>query len=191
MAFSSDICGLQIQKKDTKFKEKKGVEINGQISRWISNDTLEIKRFKNNADLQLPKDTISTVVYEKAYGLTLKIINYDRTTGGFLNEYEFEEIEILKDKIKFKEITRILGPIIESPIEFSLGNIKIESGQDTISKIIVETIQTGMNGQYRNSDNSITENLPQIMYKTIYFYPTKKLRYSDLENKNGIFYKLN
>ena len=190
MAFSSDICGTQIKKMSTQFKERNGVELNGRISKWINKDTLEIYRFKSNADLKRPKDTLSTITYENAYDLTLKVINYDRITGGGMNEYFFDEIEIDAKKVTLTGIKRKLGPILKDTIEFSLGNIKIETKQDTISEVIIGRVKTGMNGQYRNSDDSVTENLPQIMTKAIYFYPTKKLLTTDFENKIGIYYDI-
>ncbi len=190
MAFSSDICGTQIQKTDNKFKERTGIEIKGRISKWISNDTLEIFRFESNADLKRPKDTLSKITYEKAYDLTLKIVNYDRITGGGMNEYFFDEFKIDSKKVEFYGIERELGPIIGDSIEYSLGNIEIVSRQDTIAEICVGRIKTGMNGQYQNPDGSVTENLPQIMTKSIRFYPTKRILTSDLKNKVGIFYNI-
>ncbi|UWX55756.1 hypothetical protein NYZ99_04860 [Maribacter litopenaei] len=190
MAFSSDICGTQIQKKESEFKERAGIELNGKISKWIGKDTLEIYRFKSNADLERPKDTLSTITYEKAYDLTLKVINYDRITGGFLNEYYFNEINIDSKKVKLNGLKRKLDPIIGVPIELELGNIEIESKNDTISKIVFNEVKTSMNGQYRNPDGSVTENLPQIMTKSTYFYPTKKLLTSDFQNKVGVYYDI-
>ena len=190
MAFSSDIFGTQLQKGNTKFKERSGIEINGRISKWISNDTLEIFRFKSNADLKRPKDTLSKITYEKAYDLTLKVLNYDRITGGGMNEYFFDEFKIDSKKIEFYGIERELGPILGDSLEYSLGNIEIVSKQDTVAEICVEKIKTGMNGQYRNTDGSVTENLPQIMTKSIRFYPTKRILASDLKNKVGIFYSI-
>lgn len=190
MAFSGDICGIQIQKSDTKFEERSGIQINGRISKWISNDTLEIFRFKSNADLKLPKDTLSVITYEKAYNLTLKVLNYDKITGGGMNEYFFDEIKIDSKKIELYGIKRELGPIIGDSIEYALGNIEIISKQDTITEICVKRIKTGMNGQYRNHDGSVTENLPEIMTKSIRFYPTKRILTSELKNKVGIFYNI-
>lgn len=189
-AFSYDVYNVEIQKSEKPFKEQNGFKINGKISKWISNDTLEIFRFKSNTDSKQPKDTLSKITYEKVYDLTLKVVNYDRITGGGMNEYFFDEFKIDSKKIQFYGIERILGPILGNTIEYSLGNIEVVSKQDTIVKICVERIKTGMNGQYQNSDGSVTENIPQIMTKSIRFYPTKKILTSDLKNKVWIFYKI-
>ncbi|KQC32664.1 hypothetical protein AAU57_04505 [Nonlabens sp. YIK11] len=188
MAFSSDITGTRLLPINKEFSEKNGIEINGRIKQWISEDTLEIYRFNNPKDFEQPKDTLKKVYYEKAYDLTLKVVENDRINAGRLQEKYFDSLKINQNKITFFGLKHKFGPKPINEIEtYNLGDFKILSIKDSIQKIEHHFLEKGMDLKYHNSDGTITENLPRIEIKTVWFYPTKKLKTNDYNEKNGIF----
>ena len=58
-AIGDDIQLTKIFEKDEEFDINEGFNINGDIEKWTSNDTLTINRFKNEASQ--PKDTLTKI----------------------------------------------------------------------------------------------------------------------------------
>ncbi|UZR96382.1 hypothetical protein [Chondrinema litorale] len=185
MAFSSDIYGIQIQKTGTDFKEGKGINIDGDIIKWISKDTLEVSVLELG---HRPTDTLATVSYEKAYDLTLKFLKYKGNSGGTLRELYFESLGFKNDKLIFKNIQVLKGKAYKKEIELNLGDIEIEVNNDTISKFVHESLEFSMDGIYKHSADSIERNLPSIQSLRTYFVPTTTLKISDLNDIKGVFY---
>ena len=184
MAFSSDICGLQIQKAGTEFKENRGIRINGHLIKWISKDTLEVTRLKLG---HRPKDTIARITYEKAYDLTLKVLNYNGNSGGNLRELYFDGLKIENEKMIFTNIRVKKDKPYKTAMTVNLGDLQIENKNDTIIKFIFEDLALSMNGTYKHSEDSTEINLPRIRRVTTYFHPTDIIKISELSNLNGIY----
>ncbi len=186
MAFNSDICGLQIQKAGTEFKENRGIKIDGQLIKWISKDTLEVSRLELG---HRPKDTIAKVTYKMAYDLTLKVLNYSGNSGGSLEEFYFDDLVWTNDKLTFKNIQVKTGKTYQKVMEVNLGDLLIETKNDTVSKLIYEKLAFSMNGTYKHSEDSTEINLPKIRRVTTYFHPTKIIKLSEVKNWNGIYHE--
>ncbi|MES2545008.1 MAG: hypothetical protein V4548_08995 [Bacteroidota bacterium] len=184
-AFTDEIYKTLIFTDDEEFDINGGYEVNGNIGEWISEDTLTIYRFDNKEER--PKDTIIRISYEKFGNINFKIMNYGATNSGCLNEYSFENYKIKNNKIYFYNIDRILGPILESNITLNLGNLKIETNSDTITKIINERVETNMDLTYHNPDGTYTENLPQIKIITTYYYPKNTIKLAHKKVMDRIF----
>ncbi len=187
MAFSSDISGLRLFKKNEVFSESKGHSINGHIGSWLSKDTLELIRFTET--LEQPKDTIAEVSYEKLLDLTFKVKTYRSVNSSSMIEYYFQDFKIQNNKIQFSQIETKLGLPLSKEIVFSLGNIKMVSAKDTLSNFIISTVKTSMNFTYHNADSTITKNLPEVGFLEIYLYPRHKIKIDSSEIK-GIFRSL-
>ena len=186
MAFSGEIYGTQIQKIDDRFKENAGINVKGDLIKYIGIDTLEIYRKKLG---QQPTDTIPKIKYEKAYDLTLKVLEFDGHNGGNSRELYFDDLIITDKKIKFTGVKSGLGKAFND-IEVNLGSVELEIASDTITKISYKTIQASMNGRKKNADGTFRENLPSIKRVVNSFIPNIKLEIKDFENRNGIYYDI-
>jgi len=186
MAFSGEIYETQIQKIDDDFIENTGINLNGDLIKYIGIDTLEIYRKRLG---QQPTDTIPNIKYEKAYGLTLKVLEFDGHNGGNSRKLYFDNLIISNRTIKFKGVKSGLGKKFDD-IEVNLGSVELETRSDTIAKISYKTIQASMNGRKKNTDGTFRENLPSIKRVVNDFIPNVKLEIKDFENRKGIYYDI-
>jgi hypothetical protein len=185
MAFSGDISGIQIQKADTKFREREGLMVNGEILRYIGIDTLEVYQKKLG---QQPTDTIPNIKYETAYDLTLKILAYDGHNGNASRVLYFDELYLSRNKIIFKGIRVNVEGEYRDDVAIDLGSIELETRSDTISKLKFKNLKASIDGRFKNKDGTFNENLPSIKIVTTYLIPTSKLSRKEYENWNVIFY---
>lgn len=184
-AFTNERYKTLIFNKNEEFDLNGGFEIDGDIGEWISEDTLTIYRFVNK--FEKPQDTIVRINYEKYGDLNFKVLNYGACNSGSLNEYSFEKLKIENNKIHFYNLHRILGPELENNVILNLGNFKIETDSDTITKIINEKVETNMNFTYHNKDGTYTNNLPEVKIITTYYYPKRTMKFESIKNKEKIF----
>ncbi|AWI26880.1 hypothetical protein [Flavobacterium pallidum] len=184
-AFTEEIFKTLIFKNGEKFDANGGYELNGNIGEWISEDTLTIYRFDNK--FEQPQDTIAKISFEKYGNLNFKIFNYGAINSSSLNEYTFESFELRNNKLHLHGIKRIAGPEMDTNIFLNLGNLKIQTKSDTITKLSYDRIETSMDFTYHNPDGSFTDNLPEIKILTTDFYPKKKTKLSSKNNLDRIF----
>lgn len=184
-AFTNERYKTLIFDKNEEFDVNGGFEIDGNIGEWIAEDTLTIYRFDNKSEQ--PKDTIIRISYEKLGGLNFKVMNYGACNSSSLNEYSFEKLKIEDNKICFYNLNRILGPELEKNLILNLGNFKIETNSDTITKIINERVETNMDFTYHNQNGTYIENLPEVKRITTYYYPKKTMKFESLKSKDKIF----
>ena len=187
-AMGDDIQLTKIFEKDEEFDINEGFNINGDIEKWTSNDTLTINRFKNEASQ--PKDTLTKISFEKFGNLVLKIQNHSSINSGIINEYKFENFKIDNNKITFYGIQKILGEDIGSIKSINLGNINYFHNKDSLVSINTSVIYKTMNFKYYNGDGSFSENLPEIGIKELRFIPKKKISILKLKEVKGIFHPL-
>jgi hypothetical protein len=182
MAFSSDISGTELFKIGEKFEEGKGLEINGSISEWISNDTLLVYNFKS--ELAQPKDTLPIrTEYVKLGDFTAKTIYY-KSNSGALRTYEFDSVATTNDSIFFQIVENDKKRHI---LKFPLGAIIIETKSDSIRLVRVETeITKNMNFVYYNKDGTVTRGLPEVGTISYELKPTKMISSKAL-NQRKIF----
>jgi hypothetical protein len=186
MAFSREIYGTQIQKVDNGFRENGGINVKGDLIKFIGIDTKEIYRKKLG---QQPTDTIPIIKYEKAYDLTLKVLEYDGHNGQNSRELYFDYLLVTDRNIQFIGVKSGLGKEFNDMV-INLGSVELETNSDTITKISYKTIQVSMNGRKKYKDGTFNENLPSIKIITNSLIPNAKLYLKDFENRNGIYYDI-
>ncbi|WP_090078298.1 hypothetical protein [Halpernia frigidisoli] len=182
-AFSGDICGTFIREKGESFSENNNYKIEGNIKFW-ENDTLSINRF--DSSLNQPRDTTGKISYEKFKDLTLKIYTYGSINSSGIKKYSFDNFKITKKQLCFENIKSIMGEPLKDNC-FDLGNIEIINSTNGLKEIIIERISKSMDFKYRNSDGTITENLPEIKVLDLHLIPTKKIKIMNIEKLKGVF----
>jgi hypothetical protein len=184
MAFSSDIVGTELFKINEKFEEGNGIDINGQIAEWISNDTLLVYNFKT--DLQQLKDTLPIKTeFKNAGDFIVKKIYYKTNHGGG-NEYPFDSVWTTDKTINIRFQS---NPKKKNFRTFPLGSVCIKTNLDTIKSIdIFEGVSKSMNFTYLNKDGTTTKGLPSIGTTSFHYKPTKTILKNQL-NKKKIFWE--
>ena len=185
MAFSSDISGTELFEIDNKFEEGNGIEIDGSISEWLSNDTLLVYNFKSY--LKQPKDTLPIKSECKKLGdFTLKTVYYKANSGGRAI-YNFDSVSTTNDSIFIQTIQQDNRREI---ISFPLGGTTIETTRDSIIQITVNTRLTkNMSFVYKNPDGTFTSGLPGIGTTWYDLTPTKRIDPKTL-NEKKIFWEI-
>jgi len=187
MAFGSDVVGTRIMQKGEKFSERKGKFLNGDVKQWISEDTLEIYRFKNMDKYINPKDTFQKVLFEKIYNLTLRVIENDAINSFTSEEWYFDSLSISSRKITFFGLKNKRDESsFEESRSFELGNFKINH-----SYIKHYYIRKSMDATYLNKDGTRTIGLPKIEKVQVYFYPTKFIQFENFESETGFYLQKN
>lgn len=185
MAFSSDISGTELFAIDKEFKEGNGIEIDGSISEWLSNDTLLVYNFKS--DLKQPKDTLPIKTeFTKLGDFTVKTVYYKSNSGGRAI-YKFDSVSMTNDSIFIQTVQKDAEKKI---IGFPLGGTVIEATKDSIIHIAVNTRLTkNMNFVYKNPDGTFTSGLPGIGTTWYDLSPIKRINPKTL-NENKVFWEI-
>lgn len=171
MAFSSDIYGTELFKVGEKFVEGKGKKINGELSEWLSNDTILIYNFKS--DLKQPKDTlpINTTHYRLG-DFVVKEIFYKSNASG-ADTYKFDSVSTTNDSVFLQVVSKKDKRQI---LRFPLGGTTIQTKSNSITKIeVAGRIYKGIDFVYKNEDGSFSTGLPEIGNTWIEFTPTKQI----------------
>jgi hypothetical protein len=185
MAFSSDILGTELFKIDEKFKERRGIPINGSISEWLSDDTLLVYNFKS--DLKQPRDTLPIKTEYKNIGdFTIKMVYYKTNSGGRAI-YNFDSVATTSDSIYIWTAAEEKKSQI---LRFPLGATTIKCKGDSIIHISIDTRLTkNMHFVYKNPDGSFTTGLPEIGTTWYDLTPTKRISLKGL-NERKIFWDI-
>jgi hypothetical protein len=184
MAFSSDNSRIEVFKINDKFEDGNGVQIKGEICKWISNDTLLVYNF--NSNLKQPKDTLPIKTELKKVGdFTVKTLFYKTNHSG-ANNYTFDSVWTSDNNICIKFNST---PSRQNVRVFPLGSVRITTNSDSIKFIeIFEGISKSMNFTYLNKDGTTSRGLPSIGTTWFYYTPTKKISPRNL-SKNKIFWE--
>ena len=184
MAFSSDISGTELFKIGEKFVEGNGKKIDGEISEWLSNDTLLVYDFKS--DLAQPKDTlpISTIHYNRG-DFIVKTVYY-KSNAGYREIYKFDSLSTTNDSILIRVVS---DKNKKQFLRYALGGTTIKINANLLTKIEVAGIlDKSMDFVYKNKDGSFSTGLPEIRNTWIEFMPTKQISPKTL-NKSKIFWE--
>lgn len=171
LAFSSDVSATEVFPINEEFKEGKGIEIEGSISEWLSNDTLLVYNF--NSDLERPLDTLPIKTdYRELGDFIVKTVYYKTNSAGRAL-YKFDSVWFSDNLIFVKVFNKNNNELI---IEEPLGATFIEATSDSIIHIYVNTRLTKtMSFVYKNSDGSFTTDLPGIGVTQYDLTPIKKI----------------
>lgn len=173
MSFSSDIEGTEVFKSNQLFEEGKGHRIEGEISQWLTNDTLIV--YNTFPNQKQPKDTLPIKTEFSAVGdFIVKTVYYTPNSFG-RGIYTFDSVKTTDTSI----IIRVLvNKNKKSFLSFPLGGVTIKTKNDSIFNITVAARLTkSMNFIYKNPDGTFTSGLPEIGTIWYELTPIKKIQY--------------
>jgi len=205
-AFTSDINGIKLFKINEKFKEGKGIDLDGNIFEWISDDTLLVYNISlKSEEISQPKDTFPIKTTFKTVGdFTLKTDYYISNSFMRVNIRNFDFVSTTKDSIfirtvKEKEIdiinnAKLYGKVAfyngeDGIFKFPLGSVRITLKSDSIINISASKIKKGMDFELLNPDSTYTTGLPRISIVSFDFVPTKKISTEGL-NERKIWWEI-
>ena len=184
-AFTSEIIGTELFGVNEPFHERDGIDINGTISHWITNDTLLVYNFNSNNDQ--PKDTLPIKIeHEKLGDFIVKRVFY-KTNGGGGDTHYFDSVWTNENRIwirfKYNEKKKYTR-------SFILGSATIQTTTDSIESIeVFDGISKSMQFSYKNADGTAKYGLPGIGTRWKTYKPLKKISPYKL-NKKKIFWDI-
>ena len=186
-AFNSDISATELFKTNKDFREGKGIQLDGAISEWLSDDTLLVYNFKSKSRLKQPKDTLPIkTTFTQVGNFTIKTVYYIPNLWNRVAR-DFDAVRTTKDSIFIRTVfengqTEIL--------RFPLGATTIKASSDSIIHIAVHTqLFKNMDFSHRNSDGTFTTGLPGVGTTRYDFTPKKRISPQRL-NDRKIFWEM-
>lgn len=180
---ASDVVGIELFKVGQDFIEGHGEKINGELSEWISNDTLLVYDFTSK--LMQPKDTFPIKTEFKELGdFVIKTVFYKSNSKGY-DRYEFDSVSISNDSILIRTIS---DKKRHKFMRFPLGATTIRSESDSVALIEVSgKVTKSMNFIYKNPNGTYSTGLPEIGIMYYKFTPRKKILSKELHKRKVLW----